>query len=99
MKIAVLMGGISRERKISLISGENVLKALKKLGHNVTKVDVTEDFPSRLESLRDFDLIFNEMAEFKLCSTGLELDTQDPECWRVPSVSTKLPLIASYHPM
>lgn len=59
MKIAVLMGGISRERKISLISGENVLKALKKLGHNVTKVDVTEDFPSRLESLRDFDLIFN----------------------------------------
>uniref|UniRef100_A0A832MLV0 D-alanine--D-alanine ligase n=1 Tax=Pseudothermotoga hypogea TaxID=57487 RepID=A0A832MLV0_9THEM len=58
MKIAVLMGGVSREREISLRSGENVVKALKKLGHEVVPIDVKEDFFLVLPSLKQFDLVF-----------------------------------------
>ncbi|KAF2957454.1 D-alanyl-alanine synthetase A [Thermotoga sp. Ku-13t] len=58
MKIAVLMGGISREREISLRSGENVVKALRKLGHDVTPIDVRENFLQVLPTLRGFDLVF-----------------------------------------
>lgn len=39
MNIAVLMGGISPERNISLRSGVAVSKALKEKGHNVISVD------------------------------------------------------------
>ena len=38
-KIGVFLGGFSREREISIRSGENVLEALKRLGLNATKVD------------------------------------------------------------
>lgn len=58
MKIAVLMGGVSREREISLRSGKNVVKALKKLGHEVVPIDVKEDFFLVLPSLKQFDLVF-----------------------------------------
>jgi D-alanine-D-alanine ligase len=40
-RIAVLMGGISAEREISLNSGKAVAAALASLGHQVTAVDVT----------------------------------------------------------
>lgn len=52
------MGGVSREREISLRSGENVVKALKKLGHEVVPIDVKEDFFLVLPSLKRFDLVF-----------------------------------------
>lgn len=39
-KIAVLMGGWSREREVSLKSGENVYQALKRLGYRAVKVDL-----------------------------------------------------------
>ena len=43
-KIAVLMGGTSNEREVSLTSGANVAKALASLGkYEVTAVDVTDD--------------------------------------------------------
>lgn len=58
LKIAVLMGGVSREREISLRSGENVVKALRKLGHEVTPIDVGENFLQVLPTLRGFDLVF-----------------------------------------
>lgn len=41
MKVAVLMGGLSKEREISLRSGGAVSLALKKKGHEVLEVDVT----------------------------------------------------------
>ncbi len=59
MKIAVLMGGISRERPISLKSGENVVRALKRLGHEVIEIDVNGEFLSVAPSLKQFDLVFN----------------------------------------
>ena len=40
MNIIVLAGGISTEREVSLSSGSNVYKALKKKGHKVAMVDV-----------------------------------------------------------
>lgn len=40
MKIAVLAGGISTERDVSLVSGMGVYKALKENGHDVVLIDV-----------------------------------------------------------
>ena len=40
MRLAVLRGGKSAEREVSLKSGAQVEKALRKRGHDVTGVDV-----------------------------------------------------------
>lgn len=40
MKIAVLAGGISTERDVSLVSGAQIYRALKKNGHDVILIDV-----------------------------------------------------------
>ena len=50
--IAVLMGGRSLEREVSIKSGQRVSNALKKLGHNVIKLDVDEFIVSNLTSRR-----------------------------------------------
>ena len=42
MKIIVLMGGESAERRVSLSSGETVAKALAERGHEVLKVDLID---------------------------------------------------------
>ena len=42
MKVAVLAGGISRERDVSLRSGAAVAKALRSVGVKVLEVDVKE---------------------------------------------------------
>lgn len=39
MNIAVLLGGISTERNVSLASGKSVANALRESGHNVTLID------------------------------------------------------------
>ncbi len=52
-KIAVLCGGLSNEREVSLRSGRNVLKALLDLGYkDVTLVDVQRDVASVLTELK-----------------------------------------------
>ena len=57
LRIAVLMGGVSAEREVSLRSGAAVAKALARLGHEVTPVDVVDE---RLEGVtsRAFDAAF-----------------------------------------
>ena len=47
-KVAVLMGGVSREREISLKTGKAILKALTEKGYSVTPIDVGEDISERL---------------------------------------------------
>jgi D-alanine-D-alanine ligase len=42
MKVAVLMGGRSSEREISLRTGQGVAHALRNLGHDVTSVDAVD---------------------------------------------------------
>jgi D-alanine-D-alanine ligase len=49
-KVAVLMGGHSAERDISLMSGQGVLKALQSLGVNAHAVDPAQQ---HLQSLKD----------------------------------------------
>jgi D-alanine-D-alanine ligase len=51
-KIAVLMGGRSLEREVSLHSGERVFDALKELGYRAIALDVTPDLVDTLRRER-----------------------------------------------
>jgi len=48
--VAVLMGGMSTERKISLKSGAAVANALRSRGYRVVEIDVGPDLPERLRA-------------------------------------------------
>jgi D-alanine-D-alanine ligase len=52
MRIAVLKGGRSLERQVSLRSGARVEDALHRLGHEVVPIDVGADLVDRLGELR-----------------------------------------------
>jgi D-alanine-D-alanine ligase len=56
-KIAVLMGGRSLEREVSLKSGHRVCEALKKLGHKVVSLDVDENLVENLKNSKP-DLVY-----------------------------------------
>ncbi|MBI4005404.1 MAG: D-alanine--D-alanine ligase [Gammaproteobacteria bacterium] len=56
-KVAVMMGGLSAEREISLESGQAVLAALKRKGVNAHAVDVQHDVMTKLDS-GNFDRVF-----------------------------------------
>ena len=51
-RVAVLKGGRSLERQVSLKSGARVEDALERLGHEVTAIDVGADLVERLERER-----------------------------------------------
>lgn len=56
MKIVVLAGGLSPERQVSLVSGENICRALREAGHRAVLVDMflgLQSFTGPLESLFD----------------------------------------------
>ncbi len=58
-KIAVLCGGWSEERLISLKSGDSVYKCLKENGYEVSKIDVrTANEAFNRELYSEFDLVF-----------------------------------------
>jgi len=56
--VAVLMGGWSAEREISLRSGKACAEALARLGYRVTRIDVGRDIASVLTTVRP-DAAFN----------------------------------------
>lgn len=58
--VAVLLGGISAEREVSLKSGAACAAALEGVGYRVTRVDVGRDLPSVLEDIRP-DVAFNAL--------------------------------------
>lgn len=60
LKVAVLMGGMSSERAVSLVSGAACAIALRTVGYDVTEIDVT---PALWEQLKfaDPDVIFNAL--------------------------------------
>ena len=60
LHIAVLMGGWSAEREVSLMSGAGVADALEGLGHRVTRIDMGRDVALRLSETRP-DLVFNAL--------------------------------------
>ncbi len=60
LHVAVLMGGWSNERPVSLMSGEGVAKALESKGHHVTRIDMDRDVALRLAEARP-DVVFNAL--------------------------------------
>jgi D-alanine-D-alanine ligase len=68
-KVAVLMGGWSSEREVSLSSGAGIVKALEERGHKVTAVDMGatpaegRDLPAKLLAANP-DVVFNALHGF-----------------------------------
>lgn len=58
--VAVLMGGVSAEREVSLVSGEACARALEERGYRVSRVDAGSDLAQRLAELRP-DRVFNAL--------------------------------------
>src|SRR5882724_13368229 len=50
--VAVLMGGWSAEREISLRSGKACAEALTRLGYRVTRIDVGRDIATMLTTIK-----------------------------------------------
>jgi D-alanine-D-alanine ligase len=60
--VAVLMGGWSAEREVSLVSGAAVSNALREAGHEVTAIDVQRDMGALMTRLFPRpDVIFNAL--------------------------------------
>ena len=60
LHVAVLMGGWSAERDVSLTSGKGVADALAGLGHRVTAIDMGRDVAARLAEAAP-DIVFNAL--------------------------------------
>lgn len=58
--VAVLMGGLSNEREVSLSSGRGCAQALRNAGYEVTEVDVGFDIAQVLSALKP-DVAFNAL--------------------------------------
>ena len=60
LHIAVLMGGWSAEREVSLVTGAGVADALERLGHDVARIDMGRDVAARLTEAAP-DAVFNAL--------------------------------------
>jgi D-alanine-D-alanine ligase len=60
LHVAVVMGGWSSEREVSLVSGEGVANACESLGHRVTRIDMGNDVARRLADAAP-DIVFNAL--------------------------------------
>src|SRR6478609_4719111 len=60
MRVAVLMGGWSAEREVSLVSGNGVADACERLGHEVIRIDMGRDVAQRLAEAKP-DVVFNAL--------------------------------------
>ena len=60
LHVAVLMGGWSAEREVSLMSGNGIADALESLGHRVSRVDMDRDVAVKLAELKP-DIVFNAL--------------------------------------
>ena len=58
--VAVLLGGLSAEREVSLVSGNACADALERLGAKVSRVDAGRDIAARLTELKP-DVVFNAL--------------------------------------
>lgn len=60
--VAVLMGGWSTEREVSLVSGAAVAKSLAAQGYKVTSIDVSRDLGALIKALQPRpDVVFNAL--------------------------------------
>jgi D-alanine-D-alanine ligase len=58
--VAVLLGGLSSEREVSLVSGRECADALERLGAKVTRVDAGRDLAEVLTRAKP-DVVFNAL--------------------------------------
>ena len=58
--VAVLMGGLSSEREVSLVSGRECADALERLGAKVSRIDAGRDLAQVLTANRP-DVVFNSL--------------------------------------
>ena len=59
-RVAVLMGGLSAEREVSLSSGHECAKALRVAGYDVVTLDAERDLAARLQEVGP-DCVFNAL--------------------------------------
>jgi len=60
MKVAVLMGGWSAEREVSLVTGVQVADACERLGHETVRVDMDRNVAQVIAAIRP-DVVFNAL--------------------------------------
>ena len=60
LHVAVLMGGWSSERPVSLVTGNGVADALERLGYRVTRIDMDRNVAARLAEAKP-DVVFNAL--------------------------------------
>jgi D-alanine-D-alanine ligase len=60
MKVAVLMGGWSAEREVSLTSGRGIAEACRSLGHDVIEIDMGRNLAQQLLNAAP-DVVFNAL--------------------------------------
>jgi D-alanine-D-alanine ligase len=58
--VAVLMGGMSSEREVSLSSGESVIESLTRTGYTITPIDMGRDVAIVLHNLKP-NVVFNAL--------------------------------------
>lgn len=59
-RIAVLLGGLSPEREVSLVSGKACADALRSKGYDVVEIDATREVAQQLKEA-DPDIVFNAL--------------------------------------
>ena len=59
-RVAVLLGGLSPEREVSLVSGRDCANALREEGFEVVEIDVGHDLAERLREAKP-DAAFNAL--------------------------------------
>lgn len=60
LHVAVLMGGWSAEREVSLTTAKGIIAALETLGHRITAIDMDRDVAIRLRDVQP-DVVFNAL--------------------------------------
>ncbi len=58
--VALVMGGMSAEREVSLMSGKGIEKALRENGYQVTVIDLQRDIAEKLSAAKP-DVVFNAL--------------------------------------
>ena len=91
MRIVVLCGGLSTERKISISSGTKICGALRQKGHQAVLVDLflgLEDMPE--DVIRNPEVLFDELPELKpVVFDGVAPDLDEVRAsrkWKDPSL-------------
>lgn len=74
MNIVVLAGGLSSERDVSFVTGDNVAKALRKNGHQVILLDVFMGYGEEGEDISD---VFARCTQVSVSVSGITKEAPD----------------------